>query len=70
MRESLDKKLAVFLRKKRAETPYATFAKKLGITPSSLFRLENCQQSVTLRTLEQILDRLKVELEDVFPSAR
>jgi transcriptional regulator with XRE-family HTH domain len=71
MRESLDKKkLAVFLRKKRGETPYATFAKKLGITPSSLFRLENGQQSITLKTLEQILDRLNLDLNDVFPFGR
>ncbi len=28
-------------------------------SPSSLFRLENCQQSATLDILQQIMDRLK-----------
>jgi hypothetical protein len=30
------------------EATYAQFARKLGITPSTLFRLENRQQSITL----------------------
>src|SRR5258708_5888548 len=59
MRQTLDNQLAIFLRKRRGEMTYSAFAKKLGITPSSLFRLENCQQSVTLKTLQQIMDRLK-----------
>jgi transcriptional regulator with XRE-family HTH domain len=66
MRQSLDKKLAKFLRQRRGETPYAAFAKKLGIRPSSLFRLENCQQSITLKTLQQLLDRLKCRTSDIF----
>jgi len=28
---------------------------------------ENCQQSITLKTLQQIMDRLKVDLDDIFP---
>ena len=40
MRQTLDNQLAVFLRKRRGEITYAAFARKLGITPSSLFRLE------------------------------
>ena len=66
MRQTLDEQLATFLRRKRGDLPYAAFAKKLGITPSSLFRLENGQQSVTLKTLQQILERLKCGVEDVF----
>jgi transcriptional regulator with XRE-family HTH domain len=70
MRQTLDKDLASFLRKTRGEMSYAVFAKKLGITPSSLFRLENCQQSLTLKTLQQITDRLKVGLTEIFPEKR
>jgi transcriptional regulator with XRE-family HTH domain len=66
MRQTLDNQLAVFLRKRRGQITYAAFAKKLGITPSSLFRLENCQQSATLKTLQQIMDRLKCSWADVF----
>ena len=70
MRQTLDNQLAIFLRKKRGEITYAAFARKLGITPSTLFRLENCQQSITLKTLQQILDRLKCSLTDIFPPVR
>jgi transcriptional regulator with XRE-family HTH domain len=68
MRQTLDNQLAIFLRKRRGEITYAAFARKLGITPSSLFRLENCQQSITLKTLEQIMDRLKCSWSDIFPA--
>jgi transcriptional regulator with XRE-family HTH domain len=67
MRQTLDKQFASFLRKKRGTTPYAQFAKKLGMTPSSLFRLENGQQSITLKKLQQILERLNADVTDVFP---
>jgi DNA-binding Xre family transcriptional regulator len=68
MRQTLDNQLAIFLRKRRGEITYAAFARKLGITPSSLFRLENCQQSITLKTLQQIMDRLKCCWSDIFPA--
>ena len=67
MRERLDSQLAEFLRKKQGELTYAQFARKLGITPSTLFRLQHKQQSITLGRLEQILERLKCKLGDVFP---
>lgn len=66
MRQTLDNQLAVFLRKRRGQITYAAFARKLGITPSSLFRLENCQQSITLKTLQQIMERLKISWPDIF----
>ncbi|MHC1767918.1 MAG: helix-turn-helix domain-containing protein [Verrucomicrobiia bacterium] len=66
MRDRLDTQLAAFLRKRRGEATYAQFARKLGITPSTLFRLEHQQQSITLGRLEQILGRLKCSLKDVF----
>jgi transcriptional regulator with XRE-family HTH domain len=69
MRQTLDNQLAMFLRRRRGKATYAAFSRKLGITPSSLFRLENCQQSITLKTLQQILDRLRCDLADIFPSA-
>jgi transcriptional regulator with XRE-family HTH domain len=67
MRERLDTQLAEFLRKRRGKTTYAQFARKLGITPSTLFRLEHAQQSITLGRLELIVARLKCKLGDVFP---
>lgn len=45
---------------------YAEFAKKTGITASSLFRLENGEQSITLTRLHGLLKKLKVTVQDVF----
>jgi transcriptional regulator with XRE-family HTH domain len=64
----LDKKLAEFLKKQRGELSYAEFARKTGITASSLFRLENGQQSITLTRLHGLLKKLKVTMDEVFPS--
>jgi transcriptional regulator with XRE-family HTH domain len=44
---------------------YAEFSRKLGVTKSLLFRLQNGQQSITLQRLEEILKRLKCEVVDV-----
>jgi transcriptional regulator with XRE-family HTH domain len=63
---ALDKKLAQFLRKQRGEQTYVQFSRKLGLPRSTIFRLENCEQSVTLGRLQQIMDRLKVKLSDIF----
>jgi hypothetical protein len=62
----LDKKFAVFLKKQRGEMSYAAFSRKTGLTASSLFRLEQGQQSITLGRLHEVLKRLKATLGDVF----
>jgi transcriptional regulator with XRE-family HTH domain len=62
----LDKKFAAFLKKQRGEMSYAAFSKKTGFTASSLFRLEQGQQSITLGRLHEVLKRLKMTLGDVF----
>ena len=45
---------------------YADFSKKTGFTPSSLFRLENCEQIITRKRLHHLLKRVKVTLTDIF----
>jgi DNA-binding Xre family transcriptional regulator len=62
----LEPQLAAFLRKKRGDFSYAKFSKKVGLPPSTLHRLEMCQQSITLSRLEQIMKRLKCSLSDIF----
>jgi transcriptional regulator with XRE-family HTH domain len=62
----LDHKLAQFLKKQRGEMSYADFAKKTGLTASSLFRLENGQQSITLTRLHGLMRKLKVSMADIF----
>ena len=45
---------------------YAQFARKIGVSISSLQRMENGVQNVTLDTLEIIARRLKATLKDIF----
>ena len=66
MRQKLRKQLAVFLRQARGELTYVQFEKRMGISASTLHRIEMCRQNVTLDMLEAITDRLKVSLSDIF----
>jgi DNA-binding Xre family transcriptional regulator len=62
----LEQQLAAFLRKRRGGLSYAKFSRKVGLPPSTLHRLEMCQQSITLSRLEHIMKRLKCSLSDIF----
>jgi len=62
----MQKQLGQFLRKKRGDMSYPAFARKLGISSSSLHRMEMGEQNVTLKTLEHLLKRLKCSLSDIF----
>jgi DNA-binding Xre family transcriptional regulator len=64
--QRLAQHLAAFLRKKRGQLTYAQFSRKMGISAATLHRLEMAQQNVTLKTLEQIVDRSKCSIHDVF----
>jgi len=66
MAASLQKQLGQFLRKRRGEMTLPAYARKLGISSSSLHRMEMGEQNVTLKTLELLLKRLKCSLTDVF----
>ena len=66
MAASMQRKLALFLRKKRGNLSYPAFARKLGISSSSLHRMEMGDQNVTLKTLEYLLKRLKCRAGDIF----
>jgi transcriptional regulator with XRE-family HTH domain len=66
----LDKQLADFLRRQRGGQTFAEFSRKLGLPPSTLHRLEQCEQSVTLGRLHQITVRLKCRLRDIFSTSR
>ncbi len=66
MAASLQKQLGRYLRKKRGELTLPVYARKLGISSSSLHRMEMGEQNVTLKTLEQLLKRLNCRIADVF----
>ena len=67
MGKTLDKQFGRFLRQQRGQTSYSVFAKQIGVSASTLYRLENAEQSVTLGKLEDVLKRLKACVRDVFP---
>jgi len=62
----LIEKLANNLKKRRGNMRQEVFARKLGISQSTLARLEGCSQNVTLKTLQQITKALKCNVEDLF----
>jgi DNA-binding Xre family transcriptional regulator len=62
----LDIKLAKFLRAKRGDLSYLQFSDKMGLTASSLYRIERGKQSVTLGTLEKICERLNCQVSEIF----
>jgi transcriptional regulator with XRE-family HTH domain len=66
MAASLQKQLGRFLRKKRGHMTLPAFARKLGISSSSLHRMEQGEQNVTLRTLEHLTKRFRCKVSDLF----
>lgn len=49
---------------------FAQFSRITGMPPSSLFRLEQCEQSLALKRLDRLLKKLKVSVVDVFGDGR
>ena len=45
---------------------FQQFSRKIGISDSTLHRLELGEQNVTLKTLEQMCSRLKCKVADIF----
>jgi transcriptional regulator with XRE-family HTH domain len=70
MVNSLQQQLGRFLRKQRGEMTLTLFARKLGISSSSLQRMEMGEQNVTLKTLELLLKRLKCGISEVFDDGK
>ena len=66
MGSALDKKLARWLRTQLGDVTFAQFFKKVNLPPSTIFRLERCEQSITLGRLKNVLGKLKCTLADVF----
>ncbi len=66
VRRHLRKKLAEYLRRTRGEMTFVEFERRIGVSASSLQRLEMCQQNITIDTLEHLLSRLKCRMSDIF----
>ena len=44
----------------RGDQTFAAFSKKVGLPPSTIFRLERCEQSITLGRLDAVMKKLNV----------
>lgn len=66
MRNSLRKQLGAYLRKRRGERTLRDFGREAGLSRSTLQRLELGEQNITVDTLENVLRKLKVSINDVF----
>ena len=64
----LRERLARFIREKRGDIPQREFARKIGVTQSTIMRIENLDQNVTLKTLETLCRAFHVDIGDLFPS--
>ncbi len=63
----LQKRLAKFIKEKRGETSQREFARKIGVSQSSITRIENHEQNVTLDTLEHLCKYYRVDIAELFP---
>ena len=63
----LAERLAKKLRELRGEKSQLQFARRLGVSKSSLNRMEQGEQNVSLRTLEALCKRLKCDIAELFP---
>lgn len=66
MPSPLDRKFSDFLRRERGTRSFAEFSRVSGLAPSTLFRLENGEQSITLGRLDELLKKLKKSPADIF----
>jgi len=53
-------------RRKESGLNQRDFAKKAGISKSTIDRLENAAQNTTITTLETLCDAFKCEIQDLF----
>jgi transcriptional regulator with XRE-family HTH domain len=67
VQRNLDRDFARYVRKARGSLSYADFAKKVGVSHTTLHRIERGEHHITLSKLETILDRLRIKLKDIFP---
>jgi DNA-binding Xre family transcriptional regulator len=66
VRYELRKQLAEFLKKKRGDQTFAQFSRKIGLSDSTLQRIEMLEQNVTIDTLQHIVNRLRCKMSDIF----
>lgn len=63
----LRERLAIFIREKRGDSTQREFARKIGVTQSTVMRIENRDQNITLKTLEILCHAFHADIGDLFP---
>jgi transcriptional regulator with XRE-family HTH domain len=63
----LRKQLAEFMKRKRGDQTLQQFARRMGLSDSSLQRIEMMEQNVTIDAIQHIPDRLRCKFSDIFP---
>ena len=63
----LRKRISRFLVEQRGDETERAFAARIGISKSTLHRIENCEQNITIDTLEQLCQAFKCDIGDLFP---
>jgi transcriptional regulator with XRE-family HTH domain len=66
VRARLRKDLAKFLKERRGNQTFSDFSRKVGISSSTLQRIEMGQQNVSIDTLQHIVNRLRCRMSDIF----
>lgn len=61
-------RLAAFIRNARGDVPQRVFARKIGVAQSTIMRIENEDQNVTIDTLEQLCKAFNIDIADLFPA--
>lgn len=56
---SLQQRFGRYLRKRRGKLTYEQFARRVGVSKSTLQRLELGQQNFTITTLDRLMRKLK-----------
>ena len=51
---------------KRGDQTFQQFARKIGLSDSTLQRIEMMEQNVTIDTIQHIVDRLRCKMLDIF----
>jgi len=67
VRYRLRKQLAEFVKRKRGDRTFTEFSRKVGLSDSTLQRIEMMEQNVTIDTIQHITDRLRCKVSDIFP---
>ncbi|MDX1490126.1 MAG: helix-turn-helix transcriptional regulator [Pseudohongiellaceae bacterium] len=60
-------RLAKFIREKRGTATQREFARKIGVAQSTIMRIENLDQNVTIDTLERLCRIFHTDVEGLFP---